>query len=440
MIFDGKPAESITLEEIRQLVADKIAEDRHLDFKERPYDTSDRGRAELLKDVTAFLNADGGYLIIGIGEDGSGRAERFASVADPDSVRRSILDRCLQGIDPRPPHLNVGFHAVDGNTVVIVHVAESDRKPHCARPDAEHQYFWRRYEDGNKLMTTAEIRECLEEDRVYRELGELRREITHVRHERVREREMDRDVSETELLELQSMDAFLKHVENHFVRDISSRGYYRLFACPVSVNQVDLCEHATALRKLLANPPALREQGWDLRPLDAPRVSAMGVEAGDASYHNVRVFRNGYVEFRTPADDESFHWAQSGNPQPVNPHAIIEPAACFVLLVQEVFRLASYQGQLRFGLGLFNIKGTCLLPYGTDAVGYRLSSYRLGQPDGPQPFPEKYLKAPEVNICASDLPGDVAWRLVSHVYYRFGYTDEMIPFFDDGHKCTLGNR
>ena len=439
MIFDGKPAESIALDEIRQLVADKVAEDRHLDFKEQPYDTSDRGRAELLKDVTAFLNADGGYLIIGIREDGSGHAERFASVADPESVRRSILDRCLQGIDPRPPHLNVDCQAVDENSVVIVHVPESDRKPHCARPDAEHHYFWRRYEDGNKLMTMAEIRECLEGDQVHREMGELRREMERLQRERVREREMDLDVNETELLRLQSMDALLKHIDTRFIRDIGSQACYRIFACPTNLSQVNLYEQIHALRTLLTNPPALRTHGWDMMTHDAPRVTAIGVEAGDDSYRHVSIFLNGYVEFRTPADDESFHWAQKGDPKPVNPHAIIEPAVCFVLLVQEVLRLAGYQGQVRLGLGLFNIKGTCLLPYATDTGEYRVSSYKLGQPDGPQPFPEKSLKT-EVDICASDLPGEVAWRLVSHVYYRFGYTDEMIPFFDDSHKCTLGNR
>jgi hypothetical protein len=32
----------------------------------------------------------------------------------------------------------------------------------------------------------------------------------------------------------------------------------------------------------------------------------------------------------------------------------------------------------------------------------------------------------------------VAWRLVSEVYYGFGYSEEEIPFFNDLHECTLG--
>ena len=439
MIFDGKPAQSITADEIRHLVTNSVTEDQHLDYKQRAYDPSDRGKLELLKDATAFLNADGGYLVIGVREDGSGRAVGFASVDDPEGVRRSMLDRCLHGIDPRPPHLNVGLHTVDGNNIVIVHVPESDRKPHCARPDAEHHYFWRRYEDGNKLMTMAEIRECLEGDRVQRELAELRREVAHIRHERTVEREMALEVDEAHLLRLETAEAFLEHVERRFMAATGDRPFYRLFACPVPVNGLNLNDHIAALRDLLANPPALRAHGWDLKPLGVVRVTAVGLEGGDDSYHDLRVFRNGYLEFRTPADDESFYWAQSGSPKPVNPHAIIEPAACFALLAKEVCRMVEYDGVFRFGLGLHNVKGMYLLPYAPNAVGYSIRGYHIGQAHGPQPLDDEHLTAPEFDVRASDLPGSVAWRLISDVYYRFGYTDEQIPFFGDNHECTLGN-
>jgi hypothetical protein len=38
------------------------------------------------------------------------------------------------------------------------------------------------------------------------------------------------------------------------------------------------------------------------------------------------------------------------------------------------------------------------------------------------------------------LPDAVAWHLISQVYYRFGYTDEEIPFFDAQRVCTLDER
>ena len=171
----------------------------------------------------------------------------------------------------------------------------------------------------------------------------------------------------------------------------------------------------------------MRERGTDL-----------GVIAGAEPHQQLRVLRNGYVEFRTPADDESFHWAQSGDPKPVNPCAIVEPAVAFPLLVKEVCSLAGHESAVRLGLALLNIKGMYLLPYAPEAVGYRHATYRLGQADGPQPFGNEHLKTPPIDVRVNDLPGSAAWRLVAEVYYRFGYSDEEIPFFNDQHEYTAG--
>lgn len=441
MIFDGKPAQAISPDEIGQLVADGVAEDCHLDYKERPYQSNDYGTAELAKDVTAFLNADGGYLIVGVKEDGTGRAVGFVNVDDPEGVRRSIIDRCLARIDPRPPHLSVGLLTVDGKNVVIVHVAESDRKPHCACPDAEHHYFWRRYEDGNKLMTTAEIRECLEGDRIERALSELHRELSSIRQAGQQASEINRHVEGQELFRLTTLDGFLQNMDRLVAAEVGDRPCYRLFACPLPVNQVDLGNQVPALCKLVENPPVLRAHGWELKPYADVRVTDLGVQAAESTRDQLRVLRNGCVEYRAAADGESFHWAQNVDPKPVNPMAIIEPAATFPLLVKDVCKLAGHEGSVRFQMELLNIKGIYLLPYGLEAVGYRHATYRMGQAGGPQPYPDDHLKPSPLEVAVADLPGDVAWRLVSQVYYRFGYTEEhQVPYFDENGNCTIGRK
>ena len=73
MIFDGKPTSQISVAEIEVLVTERVSEDQYLDFKKQPYPTGDAGAREMIKDVSAFANAAGGYLIIGIEEDGQGR-------------------------------------------------------------------------------------------------------------------------------------------------------------------------------------------------------------------------------------------------------------------------------------------------------------------------------------------------------------------------------
>jgi len=119
MIFDGKPTSRITEAEITAIVDARVAEDQYVDFKARPYLSGDAATHELIKDVAAFANAAGGYLIIGIREDGDGRANAIVSVEAPESVRRSMVDRCLASIEKRIPELDIRLFTVNGSTVVV---------------------------------------------------------------------------------------------------------------------------------------------------------------------------------------------------------------------------------------------------------------------------------------------------------------------------------
>jgi len=232
-------------------------------------------------------------------------------------------------------------------------------------------------------------------------------------------------------------------VEDKFLTAIGKRPYYRLFACPVQADQVKLHERIEAARQLVNDPPAMRPHGWDLKPFEDSRVTQTGVTGGRAGERVLRLLWNGYVEFQMPADDELFHWGESDRPDPVRnllyPFALSEPAACFALLAKEVCQLAGYTALVRFGLGLYNIKGMYLLPYGPTTYGYMMARSRLNQACGPKPFTEEHIKTPTVDVRAGDLPGTVAWTLVSHVYYRFGYEDKEIPFFDDRHEPGFGS-
>ena len=442
MILDGKPTRDITVDELRRLVADRVTEDRHLDFKQTAYSQTDSGTKELIKDVTAFANADGGYIIIGAQEDGDGRVTGFADVPDAENARRSIIDRCLARIDPRPRGLDVAVFGVDGTTILVIHVPESDRKPHCARPDAEHHYFWRRYEDGNKLMSTAEIRECFEGDRVYRELAELRRESVEHAREHIVSRESEMEIDEGNLFALQSEEVFLRHQEQQFLAEVGNTPYYRLWATPFPVNQLNLRDRATELIRVLRSPPKLREGGWDVTPVGDFRQTAIGLVCERTDFRHLRLLWNGHLEFWTRADDTAFHWDESNSRPPYRllfPYAIIEAAACFVRLAAQIYHIDEYHEQLRCGLGLYGIEGQFLLPGAPDTFGYMMDRSHIGQPYGPQPFGSRRLIVSPVDAQADDLPNAVAWHLVSQLYYRFGYADDQIPLFDAQHQCTLGD-
>lgn len=442
MIFDGKPTRDITIGELRQLVEGNVAEDSRLDFKREGYPQTPSGTKELLKDITAFANADGGYIILGVEENEQSRAIAFSNIQDADAKRQSIIDRCLSRIEPRLRELDIGLFDIDGNSVLVVRVPESDQKPHCAKPDAEHHSFWRRYEDGNKLMTTAEIRECFEGDRVERMLAEIRRELGVVRQEHVVARESSQEINEDNLLQLQSDDVFLQHMEERFQSTVGTHPFYRLWACPIPVNQLQLREHRDQLIELLSNPPHLRPHGWNLIPIVPIRQTSIGVATETTDYHYIELLWNGQVEFRTSADDDSFHWDQATDKQrtldDLYPYAIVEPAHNLVMLTQEICRIVGYSGQMRFGLGLYNIRGKVLLPGPPESFGYRRERHLIQTGHTSHDFSKHHLRIPPVTTAISDLPGTIAWQLVREVYYRFGYPDEAIPFFDEQHQCTLG--
>ncbi len=77
MPFDGSSLSSISVDDILELVSNRVPERSDLEYKREPYGTSNTDRLEMLRDVAAMANARGGYIIIGIEEDREGRAESF---------------------------------------------------------------------------------------------------------------------------------------------------------------------------------------------------------------------------------------------------------------------------------------------------------------------------------------------------------------------------
>jgi predicted HTH transcriptional regulator len=82
-------------------------EDQWLDFKQQPYRMDDdEGKFEALKYVTAMANAEGGYILLGVGEKNE-LATGFFPIDEPHKVAKSIGYSCLQYIEPRIPALKI---------------------------------------------------------------------------------------------------------------------------------------------------------------------------------------------------------------------------------------------------------------------------------------------------------------------------------------------
>ena len=161
-IFGDKALADISDDEIRALVTHRVAEHQHLDFKVEFDHSRPEAVQKLLRHVASFANGGGGYLVLGIRDDGRGHAQRFEGLTgNVQSTLRSIRDMCLKHLAPRVIGLEIDHRSVDGHVVVLVRVPRSARVPHMMTLDDATE-FWSRYGDRKVQMTREEIREAFQ--------------------------------------------------------------------------------------------------------------------------------------------------------------------------------------------------------------------------------------------------------------------------------------
>ncbi len=70
MALERLDFENINEADLTELLTAQVPEGLRIEYKQALYGNSDADRKELLKDVSAFANAQGGHLIIGVEENG----------------------------------------------------------------------------------------------------------------------------------------------------------------------------------------------------------------------------------------------------------------------------------------------------------------------------------------------------------------------------------
>lgn len=153
-----------------------------LDFKRQPY-SSDK-KYELLKDVCAFANADGGDLVLGVSDAGA------LTPISPDSERSDPLIRRLSqtiesGIEPRVPGIQFRSVEVDGGYVLIVRVPASFLGPHAVNNVDNSRRFVMRSGTSTSDMTFDQIRYAFDRTAT---LSEQARRLIQERNELLKKR------------------------------------------------------------------------------------------------------------------------------------------------------------------------------------------------------------------------------------------------------------
>ena len=116
---------------LQEICAQRWSESSTLDFKRTLPGLSDREKSELLKDICAFANSDGGDIVYGIVEE-AGMAKLLAPLTeDRDATKRRLGQVVDAGLEPRV----VGLHFRDialsnGGFALVVRVPPSFNGPH----------------------------------------------------------------------------------------------------------------------------------------------------------------------------------------------------------------------------------------------------------------------------------------------------------------------
>lgn len=130
---------NLTMNDINQVIAEKVEETADLDWKVSMYDNRDPNWSEeAAKDIAAMANSGGGWIVFGIGDD---RKNNAASSVNPiqwaAGNERKILNVAYSKIGP--PVMGLDFFKIpcgenpDDGYVVLMHIPDSADAPHFAR-------------------------------------------------------------------------------------------------------------------------------------------------------------------------------------------------------------------------------------------------------------------------------------------------------------------
>ncbi len=155
---------TLTEESLRKFLALAIPEGLYLDYKESLSGASEKEmKREFLKDITAFANAAGGQLLMGVKEPAENLPidSQLIGLENGESLAQVLERLASSSIDPRIPGLRiVPVLLVTGRACVVVHIPPSLSRPHMVN-FARYRSFYVRHSESSFPMTTHEVREAV---------------------------------------------------------------------------------------------------------------------------------------------------------------------------------------------------------------------------------------------------------------------------------------
>lgn len=154
-----RPFDDIGEKDILELIDDQVFEKKSIDYKRDRIGPRDSDKKEFLFDISSFANASGGYLLLGVDENG-GIPPAICGVGaiNGDSEIARLENLCRDGIQRRiAPGIQMkAINVQDKGVVLLIRVPRSWSAPHMVVFQS-HNKFYSRNSNGKYLMDVAEI-------------------------------------------------------------------------------------------------------------------------------------------------------------------------------------------------------------------------------------------------------------------------------------------
>ena len=149
---------------LRNFIALGAPEGFYLDYKAALSGQSDKEqKREFLKDVTAFANAGGGHILLGVLEPVPNTTPdaQVVGLEQGEDLARDLERLASTSVEPRIPGLMIVPVALSsGRHCVVVHVPPSMGRPHMVNHQG-HRCFYIRHSESTVPMSTHELREAV---------------------------------------------------------------------------------------------------------------------------------------------------------------------------------------------------------------------------------------------------------------------------------------